>query len=62
MSAAFASCFAPLATPPLTVAEAPDKTMELAYQLGTDQAATDDQVLEEKLRKAIGVSVAGLPG
>ena len=33
--------------------------MELADQLDTDQAATDDQVLEEKLRKAIGVSVAG---
>ena len=49
-----------LARPALTVAEAHDKVKELALRLGTDEATKDDQVLEDKLRKATGVSVAEL--
>jgi len=49
-----------LARPSLTVTEAHDKVKELALRLGTDEATKDDQVLEEKLRKATGVSVAEL--
>ena len=34
---------------------------ELAHRLGTDEATKDDVVLEDKLRKATGVSVADQP-
>lgn len=46
--------------PALIVADAHEAVKELAYRLGTDAATPDDLVLEEKLRKATGVSVAEL--
>ena len=49
-----------LARPTLTVSDAHTAVKELALRLGTDEATKDDQVLEEKLRKATGVSVADL--
>jgi len=48
------------ARPSFTVAEAHDKVKELALRLGTEETSKDDLVLEEKLRKATGVSVAEL--
>lgn len=48
------------ARPALTVADAHDEVKQLALRLGTGGADRDDEVLEEKLRKATGVSVADL--
>jgi hypothetical protein len=48
------------ARPALVVADAHDHVMLLALRVGTGEATKDDQVLEEKLRKATGVSVAEL--
>ena len=49
-----------LARPTLTVTEAHNKVKELALRLGTDEPTKDAQVLEDKLKKATGVSVAEL--
>jgi hypothetical protein len=48
------------ARPAFTIADAHESIKELALRLGTGEASKDDQVLEEKLRKATGVSVAEL--
>lgn len=42
--------------------DAHEAVKALALRLGTGEATRDDQVLEEKLRKATGVSVADGPG
>jgi len=44
----------------VTQGDAHDKVKDLAHSLGTQEATKDDVVLEEKLRKANGVSVAEL--
>ena len=49
-----------LGRPALTVADAHDKIKDLALRLGTEAVTRDDQVLEMKLQKATGVSVAEL--
>jgi hypothetical protein len=49
-----------LARPTLTVCDAHTAVKELALRLGTGEVTKDDQVLEEKLRKVTGVSVAEL--
>lgn len=49
-----------LARPALTVGDAHDQVKELALRLGTGEASKDDEVLEAKLKKATGVSVAEL--
>ena len=46
--------------PALTVQDAHEAVKDLALRLGTDAATVEDQVLEEKLKKATGVSVSEL--
>jgi hypothetical protein len=46
--------------PALVVADAHEAVKELAMRLGAGAATGDDLVLEEKLRKATGVSVTEL--
>jgi hypothetical protein len=46
--------------PALTVEDAHEAVKELALRLGTGEATADEHVLEEKLKKATGVSVAEL--
>jgi hypothetical protein len=48
------------ARPALTTADAQDAVKKLALRVGTDEATREDGVLEEKLRKATGVSLADL--
>jgi hypothetical protein len=46
--------------PALTVQDAHETVKELAPRLGTGAATLEDQALEEKLKKATGLSVAEL--
>lgn len=49
-----------LGRPSVTAADAQERIKRLALELGTGEPTKDDLVLEEKLRKATGVSVAEL--
>jgi hypothetical protein len=48
------------ARPSITVADACEIIKRLALRVGTGDPSRDDQALEEKLRKATGVTVAEL--
>ena len=46
--------------PALSIADAHDEVKSLALRLGAGEPTKDDQVLEEKLGKATGLTVADL--